>query len=177
MEFRLFGEEEKQRYRSDILGMMQEADQDFVPPLSARTSSVQKDLANAVSSENGIALYYEEMSKQEILGAFEGELLLAFVSFRTNYSNDVIGKETFPNIYMSTLILKSIAKGKGLTMKLYDHLFHALYPQCDVYTRTWSTNAPHSRILSKFSFEEIARFVNDRGEGIDTVYFRKGRRE
>ena len=44
---------------------------------------------------------------------------------------------------------------------MYDHLFHTLYPQCSIYTRTWSTNAPHSRILSKFSFEELARLEND----------------
>ena len=177
MEFRLFGAEEKEEYRSDILEMMREADRDFVPPLSARTSSVQKDLSSAVSCENGIELYYEEMNRQEILGAFEGDLLLGFVSFRKNYSNDVIGEDTFPNVYMSTLILKSLAKGKGLTVKLYDHLFHVLYPECSVYTRTWSTNAPHARILDKFSFEEIKRLVDDRGPGIDTVYFRKWRRE
>lgn len=173
MEFRLFGTAEKERYRSEILGMMQVADRDFIPPLSARTSSVQKNLANAVSSENGIALYYEEMSHQEILGAFEGDDLMGFVSFRIDYTNDVIRDDTLPNLYMSTLILKEQAKGKGLTVKLYDHLFHALYPERNVFTRTWSTNAPHARILSKFSFEEIARLINDRGEGIDTVYFRK----
>ena len=176
MEFRLFGEAEKKKYRDDILAMMKEADGDFLPPLSTRTSSVQKGFAKQDHRvQNGIELYFEEMNRQEILGAFEGEELMGFVSYRMDHTNDVIGTDTLPNLYLSTLILKNEAKGKGLTVRMYEHLFFSLYPERNLYTRTWSTNVPHIKILNKFSFTELVRLAGDRGEGIDTVYFEKRR--
>jgi len=78
-----------------------------------------------------------------------------------------------PNIYLSTLILSTESRGKGVTKKLYAHLFNELYPDKSIFTRTWSTNLAHIKILDYFSFEEIARLENDRGNGIDTVYFAK----
>jgi RimJ/RimL family protein N-acetyltransferase len=58
---------------------------------------------------------------------------------------------------------------------MYEHLFFTLFPTHHLFTRTWSTNAAHIAILGKFGFSQIARIENDRGEGIDTVYFAKKR--
>ena len=173
MDFRKLTTEDKQRYRSDIIEMMKKSDKDFIPPLSARTSTLQKDWSAAAPSEDGLMLYYEELNKQEILGAFEGDELLGFVSFKENYTNDTIKEEGLPNIYLSTLVLKPEAKGKGLTVRMYDFLFLQCYGDRNIYTRTWSTNIAHMKILSKFAFDELARMKDDRGEGIDTVYYVK----
>ena len=56
---------------------------------------------------------------------------------------------------------------------MYNHLFFELYGGSNVFTRTWSTNYAHTKILDFFGFEEMARLVGDRGNGIDTVYFSK----
>lgn len=173
MEFSILSEENKQRYSREMFSMLTYSDREFVPPLSARSSTTQKDLSGGISSEEGIRSYFEEMCRQKILGAFEGDALLGFVSFRENYISDVIGKEQLPNIYLSTLVSKPEARGKGMTVQMYDHLFNRCYADRNILTRTWSTNFAHTKILEKFGFSELHRIPNDRGEGIDTVYFKR----
>ncbi len=169
----MFDEALKQKYREDIIKMMQISDKDFIPPLSQRSSTTQSDLSANPEVSDGIEKYYNQMAEQEILGAFEDGVLLGFVSFRENYTSDVILESDLPNIYISTLILSPEARGRGLTYLMYDKLFNSLYSDRNVFTRTWSTNAAHIRILSKFNFELIKTIENDRGNGIDTVYFSK----
>ena len=37
--------------------------------------------------------------------------------------------------------------------------------------RTWSTNAAQMHLMGKLGYVERARLVDDRGEGVDTVYY------
>lgn len=173
MRFVLLQEDQKTIYREEILSMMRFSDKDFIPPLSARSSTTQKDLSGSQSTENGIELYYAQMETQQILCAFEEDTLLGFVSYRENHTSDLITEESFPNIYLSTLIVKPEARGKGLTRKMYEYLFWDRYRDRNIFTRTWSTNFAHIKILDRFGFDLIHRIENDRGKGIDTVYFRK----
>ena len=55
---------------------------------------------------------------------------------------------------------------------MYASLFEE-YKDVNIFTRTWSTNMAHIKILSKFDFEKMSVIENDRGEGIDKVYFKK----
>ena len=172
MEIRILAEEEKSKYYDEILKMLYNGDEEFVPPLSARSSTTQKDLSKTEKTDDGILKYFEEMKKQKIMIAEENDVLLAFVSYRENYVNNEIKEEDTPNIYLSTLIVKPEGRGKRLTQTMYDILFKT-YEKVNIFTRTWSTNAAHIRILSKFSFDTLCTLENDRGAGIDTVYFVK----
>ena len=173
MRFELLDDTQKAIYQEEILGMMRFSDKDFIPPLSARSSTTQKDLSGSQSVENGIELYFSQMEQQQILCVFEEDTLLGFVSYRENHTSDLITEATFPNIYLSTLIVKPESRGMGLTRKMYEYLFWDRYRDCHIFTRTWSTNFAHIKILNGFGFDLIHRIENDRGEGIDTVYFRK----
>ena len=172
MDFKMFSDEDKLVYRSDIIEMLRESDCDFTPPLSARTSTLDSAFGTQCT-EDGILSYYEAMNEQKIFGAFDGERLIAFVSFRENLVTKVISEDTLPNIYISTLVMRREARGRGITAITYDRLFNICYPDRSVFTRTWSTNAAHTRILCRFGFSELLRIENDRGEGIDTVYYAK----
>ncbi len=97
---------------------------------------------------------------------------VAFVAYRENFTNEKITEEHLPNIYISTLIVRPEGRGMGLTQKMYQTLFSE-YEKAWFFTRTWSTNMAHIKILSKFNFETMCVIKNDRGEGIDTVYFKK----
>lgn len=169
----ILSDKQKQFYREQIIEMMTLCDNDFVPPLSSRNSTLQQNLKDSTSNKNGIANYYEQMAQQHILAAFEDENLLGFVSFREDFTNEIISQNETPNIYISTLILSPLARGKGLTYKMYDYLFNELYSDRKVFTRTWGTNIAHTKILTKFGFSELFRKQNDRGIGIDTVYYKK----
>jgi len=115
------------------------------------------------------------MLREQMLAAVEGERLLGFVTFVENLSCKYFGAESFPNLYICTLLLSPDARGRGITRQMYTYLFDTLYPKHNLFTRTWSTNAAHIKILSRFDFALIARIENDRGAGIDTVYFGKRR--
>ena len=169
MEKRILTEEEKIKYREDILEMMRISDKDFVPPLSSRSSTTQSNLSS--NTVGGIELYFSEMIKQKVLGAFEGDKLFGIVSFRENYETDIV--KDLPNIYISTLFLHPDSRGRGVTKQLYSYLFFELYKDRNIFTRTWSTNSAHIKILDFFGFELFHRIENDRGEGIDTVYFKR----
>lgn len=175
MDFIIFDEQFKEKYEDDIFRMLSEGDKEFVPPLSCRTSTTQKNLSSdcAAQSTDGIKAYFDGMMEQLILGCLEDERLLGFMSFRENYTCDCIDESTFPNIYISTLIVSPEARGKGLTKKMYSYLFGTVYSDRNIFTRTWSTNGAHIAILEKFGFKNTVRIENDRGQGIDTVYFEK----
>lgn len=165
--------DDKKHYESDIIKILTESDKDFVPPLSARKSTLDKKFDKGFSDVGGIHSYFEEMKKQEILATFEDGKIIGFVSYRLNFVSEDIPETELPNIYVSTLVLGKEARGKGLTKKMYAYLFSDLYADRNVFTRTWSTNYAHTKILSDFGFSELYRKENDRGAGIDTVYYKK----
>lgn len=172
MEIKILSKEQHEKYYDEILKLLIAGDEEFVPPLSARSSTTQAKFVGGERSKDGILSYFEEMKKQRILVATEEDKLIAFVSYKENFTNDKIGVADLPNIYLSTLIVSPEGRGHGLTQKMYDILFDT-YKDRNIFTRTWSTNAAHIRILSKFDFKTLCVLKNDRGIGIDTVYFKK----
>ena len=172
MEIRILDREEQAQIYPEVLEMLVAADKDFVPPLSRRSSSTQAELANTESRENGVEEYFAQLKTQRFAAVFEDGRLIAFVSYKENYTCQQIPSSALPNIYLSTLIVRRSARGKGVTTALYQTLF-AHYEKVNIFTRTWSTNFAHIRILEKYGFRMIAELPNDRGVGIDTVYFQK----
>ncbi len=172
MQLTILTDTQKWQYKNDILEIMNICDADFVPPLSSRSSTTQSDLKSGECNKDGILNYYTEMAKQDILAAIEDDgTLLGFVSYKQNYQSEIVTKT--PNIYISTLMLHPRSRGKRLTNKMYEHLFYDLYPDRAVFTRTWSTNDVHIKILSNFGITEFHRIKDDRGKGVDTIYFTK----
>ena len=49
----------------------------------------------------------------------------------------------------------------------------AKFPGSRITLRTWSTNGAQEHILDKLGYSLVRRLKDDRGEGIDTVYFVK----
>ena len=171
MEIRILNKVEQESIYTDAYAMLEAADDAFVPPLSARSSSTQTDLKTAEKNDS-IALYFEQLKKQRFAAAYEGGKLIAFVSYKENFFSEHIATEYAPNIYISTLVVTPEARGKGVTKALYSKLFSE-YKDSYIFTRTWSTNFAHIKILGGFGFEIIKTLPNDRGDGIDTVYFKK----
>ncbi len=171
MEIKLLNPQEHQGVSNQILEILTMANEEFVPPLSSRASTTQQDLLGNDKGD-GVQLYFEEMKKQRLLIAYNKEQVLAFVSYKENFVNDEIGNTTLPNIYITTLVVRPEFRGKGLTKAMYKWLF-SFYKNANIFTRTWSTNLPHIRILSQFGFHPFRVLKNHRGQGVDTVYFQK----
>lgn len=172
MEIRILSPEEQPSVYEEVLEMLTEADGEFLPPLSARCSTTQQDLSGTLESRGSVLPYFEQLKSQRFLCAFEEGKLLGFVSYRKDHTCREIRQEHLPNIYISTLVVRPAARGRGITSALYSRLFPE-YGEGSVFTRTWSTNFAHIRILEKFGFEVFRVLENDRGQGVHTVYFRK----
>ena len=175
MEFKILAKSDQDKYDNEILDLLEKCDTEFVPPLSARNSTTQSDLSGNIKSGDGVFSYFKEMKKQRILVATENDRLIGFVSFKEAFVNEIIGEEYLPDIYISTLLVASDERGKGLTSKMYEYLFKE-YENANIFTRTWSTNEAHIKILSRFGFKTMHVLKNDRGNGIDTVYLKKNHR-
>ena len=99
--------------------------------------------------------------------------MLGFLSFRPDYVADVF-QDQLPCAYVSTIVVRKDARRKGITSQLYEDPLSGEYHKSDhVATRTWSENQGHISLLEKEGFDLMLCIPNDRGIGIDTVYFRK----
>jgi RimJ/RimL family protein N-acetyltransferase len=166
MEMKLFLCLEKERYLEQVHQLVALGDQEFIPPLSCRSSTTQQGLAQAKG--NGIDSYFEEMKKQCFVLALEGDQVAGFMSFRQNYENSHI--PAGPNLYASTCVVHPDFRGQGLMSGFYREMIHS-FPTLPIYTRTWHTNYGHLKVLSRLGFSLLEQLENDRGPGIHTVYF------
>ena len=63
--------EQQSSYDQQVLEMLKEGDNEFVPPLSFRSSTIQSDLSAAQAVGDGVMCYFQEMKKQRLLVAAE----------------------------------------------------------------------------------------------------------
>lgn len=155
-----------------IWDILVQADDEFVPPLSERETTMQKNFNTTKSKDvKGPKEYFDALMNQSFLLAEKEEEVVAFMSYIPNHRL-VIGKrkENVVN-YVSTIIVDKAHRSQGLTQLLYQKLFET--ESGHIATRTWSTNTAHLYILDKLGFKNVYTIKNDRGNGIDTVYYVK----
>ena len=167
MEMAYFASVAESGYADEIRYLLLMADKEFIPPLSARSSTTQASLSGG-SCADGFDAYYAAMADQPVIVALENGDVAGFMAFKFDHTCDEI-KRT-PNVYASTCVVSPNHRGKGMMQKFYEEMIR-LFPGKPVCTRTWSTNASHLRVLSKLGFAQIACLKNHRGPGLDTVYF------
>ena len=151
-------------YKERLRDLLQKYDNDFVPPLSARGSTMESNLQKEPNESHSINKYLRSVMSQFNLLAFEGDRLIGLMS--------CIVDEDINEYYVSTVLVEKEYRNKGITTQFYK-LLMSLNENIIISTRTWSTNIEHTNILHDFGFFLSKRIENDRGEGIDTVYYEK----
>jgi bisphosphoglycerate-dependent phosphoglycerate mutase family 1 len=148
------------------------ADTDFVPPLSARTNSIQKfrDIPNVPNSD-GPKIFFEEIKKEQFVFIINNGRIEGFMSFIKDYEMHA-GDEIIICDYITTIIIDSRNRNKGYTKKMYDAILNERKDRT-IGTRTWSTNHSHLHILDKLGFKLVHTDKDDRGVNIDSVYYVK----
>ena len=148
------------------------ADTDFVPPLSARTDTIQKfrDIPN-VPNSNGPIIFFEEIKKEQFIFIINNGKIEGFMSFIKDYEMHV-DEGIFVCDYITTIIIDSKNRNKGYTKKMYDVILNERKGR-NIGTRTWSTNHSHLHILDKLGFKLVRTDKDDRGVNIDSVYYLK----
>lgn len=160
---------ENENYKQDILNLLSLCDSEFVPSLSSRNSTTQKNLIVNNSLSSIPKDYFENLLKQQTLVCEEDGKVVAFMSFNENYVCSCIDSSLLPNKYITTVIVHPSFRKKGICGKFYDYMLSNFC--CNLFTRTWSTNSGHTSILLSKGFALHATLKDDRGKGIDTVYF------
>lgn len=151
-----------------VLRLLELSDNEFYPPLSTRQSTIQQDLSQQTKTD--VTTYFKELKKQAFFIAIENSNVVGFMSLRYDYTSSVIDDDLTPNVYISTIIVDANQRGKGIANMFYRHCLQK-FPKRHILTRTWSENFSHISLLSKLTFKEHKRIKDDRGKGIDTVYY------
>ncbi|GAB3021401.1 GNAT family N-acetyltransferase [Natronobiforma cellulositropha] len=148
------------------------ADNSFVPPLSSDARA-----AIARSGDEGdatsIADYLDACLARPMVAAFDGDTLVGFASFHRCDDHPTLEPYT-PTTHVDVLVVAESHRNCGVATRLYHSLLEELPRTLEtpfVSTKTWSTNHAHLAILERLAFTCVGRVPDDRGPGIDTVYY------
>lgn len=167
-----------EREKKQIWDILCECDREFYPPLSARNSSVQKDLRTENPSEEDRSVtptvYFDEMIQQYFILAFDdkGEMT-GYMTFKKDYICDAL--QSFgKSLYITTICVRKDYRRQHVMNSLYDCMESEVTKFCGcprISTRTWSENDAHMHGLAQRGYKLLCRLENDRGPGVDTVYY------
>lgn len=176
---------ETTEFSAGIKRLLIAADDEFVPPLSAREGTTQRDglddssSASEVDISAAIEPYHSACLDQHLIACHDAGELYGFMSFRQGYTTTELG-EYQPSNYISTIIVAPDHRRRGIARQLYETVLHELPSGVEspyITTRTWSSNDSHLSLLDELGFEKIHTIPNDRGPGVDTVYYGLSRPE
>ena len=157
--------------KKGIWELLKAYDREFVPPLSARNSAHKKIPSGALTlNEEGPVVYFKEIIEYKFVLALIDDRIVGFMSYIPDHTVSVGGHESFVAEYASTAIVTPECRGKGAMQRFYQTIIEK-NPGKNVATRTWSGNDAHLHVLAKLGFELFVTLPDDRGKGIDTVYY------
>lgn len=167
------------RFSDGIRRLLVASDDEFVPPLSGREGTTQREgLADTSGVATGnvgeaIEAYHSQCVSQHLIVCHDGGELRGFMSFRDGYRTPELDGFQ-PSNYVSTIIVAPEYRRRGLAREMYERILSELpsgIASPHVTTRTWSTNRSHLSLLEELGFENVRTLPDDRGDGIDTVYY------
>jgi len=180
-------------YQNAIGGLIFEANEEFVPPLTYRKGSAGH---SSVSNQKNLRLwglndYTATMLTQKNIVAYDSkEEIVAFMSFRHDYEkrdyllHPKVGlvKDDKVN-YVTTLIVGENGRRKGIASLLYNYIEDKLPESVHanvIATRTWhssnDSNIAHISLLIKREYNLTCTLHEERefnGKRYDTVYYAK----
>lgn len=139
-------------FNNEVYKIFLKHEQDFVPPLSERGS---------------VEEYYLKLKDEDMILLRHQKKLIGVITF---YRKPSIIDESKEVLYIANLIVDREYRGNKIAYKLYDMCF-ACCGEGTYEIRTWSTNEPQQHILNNLGFKLIKRIKDDRGEGIDTLFY------
>ena len=153
-------------YEEQVKSLLWACDRDFCPPLSTRGSTTEQNLKSGEENLSGPELYFRSLKPQSWLLAVSEGKLMGFMSYIPEKVVDGIDC-----VYFSTLIVNPEARHQGVARLIYETLI-ADHTGKTIVLRTWSTNRGHLILLEKLGFRACKVLKDDRGPGVDTIYFR-----
>lgn len=160
--------------RHDVMSLVETVSDEFVPPLAGRASTTQSDLRGDTSADDTIRSYFSGLTAQwNLLGVTPTHGVSAIISYLPRRDDLTLLGQT-PVSYISTVACLPEFRRFGIVRGLYAALIQGECrpkPYFPLATRTWSTNETHIPLLKSLGFVLARSLPNDRGVGIDTVYY------
>lgn len=140
---------------------MELVDGEFCPPLSLRPGGIQGRIAGSLA--RGDSNYLIVGNGCELVGA---------LGYKLNWNGE---KECAGDVYISFMAVHPKHRGQKMARMLDAALAEMLCRNgfSDVNATTWSTNPEACRMYLQFGYSISEVLKDDRGEGVDTIYFRK----
>ncbi|MCR5641537.1 MAG: GNAT family N-acetyltransferase [Lachnospiraceae bacterium] len=157
------------QHAKEVQEILYAADGEFVPALSAREGTTQTNLQEQAALASEPVEYFEKMCQQAFVLATIEHRVVGFLSYIPKHALTVCGADIACS-YVSTIVVAPEYRGRHLTEAMYEKLFSCT-EDAYVATRTWSENHGHIHILDKLNFYLAETIKDDRGAGIDTVYY------
>lgn len=157
-------------HRDQIRELLEQCDGEFVPPISKRSVPWQAQISDDGFTD-GIEIYLRSMDEESFLIMTDSDKnLAAFMSYIPGHTHP---EETDgePTNYVTTICVRPDCRRRGLAKRLY-HILETFVSGESITVKTWLTNDAHVRLLDSLGYAEWKRVSDDRGEGIDTVYYR-----
>lgn len=164
------------KIQADVLKLLKEIDCEFVPPLSFRKSTTERNLIS--TNNEGIASYFAEVIQQIVVVAMVDGQLAGMITFKYFHNLEILNMYV-PCNYITTLGVFPEFRRHGIARSLYGYITENLpqHIQCAyLVTRTWSSNISHLCLLDKLGFQIVSIIKNDRSKGIDTLYYARPQR-
>ncbi len=158
--------------KKDIWNLIEVADHEFVPPLSVRDNTTQTGLTKGVVKKTPEE-YFNALIMQSFILCIKNNHVVGFLSFIPDHTLSMDECMSVVCDYVSTIVVSPKFRGRNITISMYKTLF-AFRPEKIYATRTWSLNYAHISILCKLGFHLALQLKDDRGPGIDTVYYLRG---
>ncbi|MFQ6063400.1 MAG: GNAT family N-acetyltransferase [Methanosarcinales archaeon] len=141
----------------ELYKFMELLDAEFVPPLSLREGGIEGRLNNTLCKHNSNFLIAEDVHG-----------IRGIIGYKKHWKNEL-------DAYVSIVAVHPKYRGNGISKILNDILQKKLKKDGIKYLNvcTWSTNEAALNLYNKQGYKINCIKKNDRGEGIDTIYFIK----
>lgn len=156
-------QDKEKTYMDEVSDLVKRSDNEFVPPLSSRNSNSDNDLE--ICSNSNILDYIDSIANHNFIVVVDNDSnkLVGFLSYVSKVVYDINCN------YVSTIIIEKDYRNRGIAGLLYQEL--SSISDKPITVRTWSTNEGQIHLLQKLGYNYLKVLKNDRGYGIDTIYF------
>ena len=155
--------------REDVSALCRRCDADFVPPLSQRRSTHQRDLSEAGGSMDA---YLGELLDQPAVVARDASgALVGFLSWKPGFCAEppLMGRRC---AYVTTVVVVPELRGHHIAERLYER-FESVCGEPLAMCRTWSENTAYLVVLQRRGWRMLVTYTGARGSDCDTVYLSK----
>ena len=166
-------------YCEAVWRILIDCDDDFLPPLSARSGTYERgdaslsDIPHDSCAAEGPRAYFEDLEDQGLLVALLDSRVIGFLSFIPGFERPELASCS-PSIYMTTGCVTGEYRGRGIMALLVSCLIDEICPGTEyrfLTTRTWLINTASINHLESLGFSVVRTVRDDRGKGIDTLYY------